>query len=223
MKKLLLLILVLVPVIASAQNLQMHYDFGKDRKYITSTLEMFKPDEYGSTFFFVDFDYNTPGNKSISLSYFEIARYCSLPFIDPKLSATVQYNDGNVNGFSLGQVWLGGFSYPLDLGFVTLNTDLLYRAHHGMDPNAQMTISWFKPFLDGKLVFTGFMDIWSKDKLDNLGENDGKDIVLLTEPQLWYNVWNHLSLGGEIEISNNFIPNSNKVEVMPTLGFKWNF
>ena len=32
-----------------AQNLQVHYDFGKDRKQITTTLEMFKPDKYGST------------------------------------------------------------------------------------------------------------------------------------------------------------------------------
>lgn len=40
---------------ALAQNIQLHYDLG--RKGITSTVEMFKPDKGGSTFFFVDLDY----------------------------------------------------------------------------------------------------------------------------------------------------------------------
>jgi hypothetical protein len=223
MKKYLLILFLLSPLAAFAQNLQLHYDFGDDRKYYTTTLEMFKPDEYGSTFFFVDMDYNASGNKSVSLSYWEIARYVSLKFIDPKLSATVQYNDGHVNGFPLGQVWLGGFSYPIDLGFATVNCDLLYRAHHGMDPNGQVTLTWYKGFLDNKLSFTGFLDLWTADKINEKGDVDGRNFVLLTEPQLWYNVWGHLCLGGEVEISNNFLPGKNKVQVNPTLGFKWNF
>ena len=223
MKKLLLALLFAMPMLCSAQNLQFHYDFGKDRKYITTTLEMFKPDEYGSTFFFVDMDYNQPGNKSVSLAYWEIARYFKLPVLDNKLSATIQYNDGNVGGFPLGQIWLGGFSYPVDLGFATINTDLLFRKQYDMDANAQVTFSWYKGFFDNKLQFNGFMDIWTSDKVDAKGESDGKKFVLLTEPQIWYNVWNHLLVGGEVEISNNFLPNKNSVVVNPTLGFKWNF
>ena len=39
-------ILIILFVVASvkAQNLQVHYDFGKTRKLVTSTVEMFKPD-----------------------------------------------------------------------------------------------------------------------------------------------------------------------------------
>ena len=40
---------------AQAQNLQLFYDAG--RGCATSTVEMFRPDAGGSTFFFVDFDY----------------------------------------------------------------------------------------------------------------------------------------------------------------------
>ena len=52
--------------------------------------------------------------------------------------------------------------------------------------------------------------------------------MVLTEPQLWYNVNKHLSLGGEVEISSNFIYNvdptsSRTFFVNPTLGVKWNF
>ncbi len=49
MKKLLLIVaLGLVMTFAKAQNIQLHYDFGKDRNYPTSTIEMFKPDKWGN-------------------------------------------------------------------------------------------------------------------------------------------------------------------------------
>lgn len=223
MKKFFLALLLMIPICAKAQNLQVLYDFGEDRKYYTTTLEMFKPDKFGATFFFVDMDYNSGSNKAVSLSYWEIARYINLPFIDEKLSATVQYNDGHVGGFPLGQTWLGGFSYPIDLGFVTLNTDILYRSQYGMDPNAQLTIVWYKGFLDNKLQFSGFLDLWTADKYDAKGETDGRNFVLLTEPQLWYNVWENLNIGGEVEISNKFLPGKNDVVINPALGIKWNF
>jgi hypothetical protein len=214
-----------------AQNIQLHYDFGEDRKYFTSTIEMFKPDEYGSTFFFVDFDFAMPGNNSISLAYFEIARYVN---VYDKLAVTVQYNDGFVTSeaspvnysFTLNQTWLAGVSYPIDLSVVTLNTDLLFRKTYNSDsPDGQLTLTWFVPFFEGKLNFTGFMDIWSQDKAVRAQPNvdDKKEIVFLTEPQLWFNITNHVAVGTEFEISNNFLPFQDEIKVMPTLAAKWNF
>jgi hypothetical protein len=84
-------------------------------------------------------------------------------------------------------------------------------------PDAQLTVTWFKGFLDNKLSFTGFLDIWTQDE----AMEDGKEMVLLTEPQLWYSLGKHLSVGGEVELSKNFV--SDDFEIMPTLGFKWNF
>lgn len=206
-----------------SQNLQLHYDFGKDRKYLTSTVEMLKFDNYGSTFFFVDVDYNAQGNKSASLSYFEIARYISLPFICDKLSATVQYNDGLAVATPFGHVWLAGLSYPINLGFMDLYTDVLFRKQYGNDPAFQLTFVWNKKVLNDKLQFTGFFDLWSADKHNELGAKDGTQLVFLTEPQIWYNVWDRLSIGGEVEISNNFIFGKSGVQVCPTLGVKWSF
>jgi hypothetical protein len=232
MKKILFLILVISAVKIYSQNFQFHYDLGEDRNYITSTMEMFKPDEYGATFFFIDFDYNLPGNKSMSLAYFEIARYIE---VYKKLSVTVQYNDGFIVGtvpnfsgnaaFTLNQTWLGGISYPVNLGFVTLNTDILYRRTYGSEgTDGQLTIVWYVPFMD-KFSFTGFLDFWSQDiRLRNfMSTSEEKEMVFLTEPQIWYNVWNHLSVGTEIEISNNFLPGQKEVKVNPTLALKWNF
>ena len=53
---------------SKAQNLQVLYDTDSD--YVTTTLEMFRPDAFGSTFYFVDMDY-TP--RAIG-AYVEIAR-----------------------------------------------------------------------------------------------------------------------------------------------------
>src|SRR5665647_2552933 len=78
---------------AFSQNIQLHYDMGKTRKMLTSTVEMFRPDKTGNTFFFIDMDYG--GNdvtKGPSLAYFEIARSFKLgksPF-----SFHVEYNGG---------------------------------------------------------------------------------------------------------------------------------
>ncbi len=222
MKRSFLALFLLLPMMLGAQNIQLHYDFGEGREYFTSTIEMFKPDEYGATFFFFDLDYNHPvGEKSASLAYFEIARYLKMPFQPvEKLSATVQYNDGTVGGWPLGPVWLGGVSYPIDLGFITLNTDILVRKMRDSDaPDAQLTVVWFKPFLNNKLHFTGFFDLWTQDD----AIEDEKNMVILTEPQLWYNFGKHLAVGGEVEFSKNFVPGSDDFEIKPTLGLKWNF
>lgn len=219
MKKLFLLFVLIFASNAFAQNIQLHYDLGEDREYFTSTIEMFKPDEYGATFFFVDFDYNASGNKSINLAYFEIARYISIPGAGG-LSGTVQYNDGTAPWGPLGHIVMAGASYPIDLGFVTLNTDLLFRKDYLSEgSDVQLTTVWFVPFFDGKLTFTGFLDVWTGE----YWYTDGKEVVLLTEPQLWYNIDSHLSIGGEVEISSNFIPLTDGIEVNPTLGVKWNF
>lgn len=212
----LLMIFLICPILS--QNIQIHYDLGKDRKYFTSTFEMLKADDYGSTFFFADFDFNNGGNKSMSLAYFEIARYINLPWVE-NLSVTLQYNDGNAAGYPLGHVWLAGLSYPIDLGITTLNTDLLYRKDYlSTGSDFQITIVWFNEFWDGKIIFTGFADLWSA----KLAGKDKKDLVIMTEPQLWVKVTQNLFLGSEVEITHNFLP-TNKIEIMPTLAAKWEF
>ena len=82
--------LVFLISIVSAQNLQIHYVFSQDRSYFTSTLEMYRPDERGATFWFVDFDYNEPNSTGASLGYWEIARYFMTTF-NKNFSLTLQF------------------------------------------------------------------------------------------------------------------------------------
>nr|NQU94528.1 DUF5020 family protein [Bacteroidota bacterium] len=223
MRYLLWINLLLLPFITFSQNLQLHYDFGKayngdtkiDRKYFTSTLEFFKIDSLGSTFLFVDVDYDK-GNGGASLAYFEIARKFTLH--KSGLSAQIEFNDGTP-GYII-QAWLAGLSYPIKIGNFTLHTSLLYRANQGANsPDGQLTFAWYQPFLKNKFLFTGFFDLWSQDK----SSGSGKDVVLLAEPQIWYILCDHFSFGGECEISRNFFTFDDDVEIMPTIGIKWNF
>lgn len=201
-----------------AQNLQLHYEASEDREYFVSTLEMFKPDQYGSTFWFVDMEYAAPGVKGVSLSYWEIARAFTLPV--KNLSATIQYNDGVASFGSLGQIWLVGVNYYLDLGFVALPVDVLYRSAQGADsPDFQVTATWFIPLMDGNIEFSGFLDFWSQDEFGS----DEKQFVLLSEPQIWYNANEHLSVGTEIEISDNFVFGADGIQALPTIGLRWTF
>lgn len=205
-----------------AQNFQLHYDFGKERHFLTSTLEMFKTDEYGATFWFVDIDYADP-NHSASMAYWEIARYLKLPLIPDnhflsQVSATIQYNDGLNNSTSFGNVWLGGISLPLNLKIITIDTDILYRKRAAEKGNFQLTLVWLKSLLHERLTFAGFVDLWGEQA------NGSSQLVLLSEPQLWLNLGQHLAVGGEVEISRNFIIGAGKrLQLYPTLGFKWNF
>jgi len=236
MKKSLLIIIVLISFRIEAQNLQLHYDFGEDRKFFTATLEMFRPDTFGFTFWFIDLDFNFPGNpRSMSAAYWEISRDFYIPGLKKihpfeQLGFHLEYNDGfttfqdtshYIGAASYNSVFLSGFSFPVNVGNVSVTAQLLCRIPRGMDmPDFQFTLVWFQYMLKQKILLTGFMDLWSQDKI---AEPDHKELVFQTEPQFWYLITPRIALGGEIEISHNFPVGPNGLEFMPTLGFRWEF
>ena len=95
-----------------------------------------------------------------------------------------------------------------------------YEYTHGFH-SFQLTGVWGLNFANGKGTFSGFIDFWRGEKVNGHGQ-----LVMLTEPQLWYNVTPHLSVGSEIEMSSNFIYNTfndKSFFINPTLAVKWNF
>ncbi len=219
----------------SGQNLQLHYDFGEDRKFLTSTLEMFRADSLGSTFWFVDFDFNSPDRpRGISLAYWEVSRDFYIPGIKKirgleELGFHIEYNDGvqiekpdsgDITGFNLISTWLAGVSYPVKIGNVVIGTMLLCRyPRGGTSADFQFTAVWFQPVLKDRIVLTGFLDVWSQDKIFE----DGKEVVFQTEPQFWYSLNKHIFVGGEIEISKNFPFGPEDWKFQPTIAAKWEF
>lgn len=228
MKKLVLAFVIsLFGLGAFSQNVQLHYDMGKDRGYLTSTVEMFRPDKTGNTFFFIDFDYGVGDVEGVSLSYFEIARCFKLgqsPF-----SWHGEYNGGfgqfkasPFNGaYTINNAWLTGLDYSWNAADFSRGFSLkaLYKnISNTMDdkPNSfQLTAVWYLNFAKGKMSFTGFADFWKEKTASGT-------YVFLSEPQLWYNFNKNFAAGSEIELSNNF-GGMDGFKVMPTLGAKYTF
>lgn len=225
-----------MPLFMRAQNLQLHYDFGEDRRFWTATLEMFRPDTLGFTFWFTDFDFNFPGShRSMSAAYWEVSRDFYIPGLrkDPvfdQLTFHLEYNDGftayrdsgdYMGAASYNSVFLTGFSHPLKIGKLVFTTQWLCRMPRGMDvPDFQLTFVWFQPVFKGRVLLTGFADLWSQDQLAN---PDKKELVFQTEPQLWYLLTPKIALGSEVEISKNFPVGPNEWEIQPTLAMRWEF
>lgn len=223
MKKITTLLLLSFCMIASAQvNIQAHYDFGKDRKYLTTTVEMFKTDDWGNTYFFIDYDYDHDKNNP-SMSYFEIAR--CLKFWDAPLSLHVEYNGGLGNNYVIRNAYLTGIDYAIaspDFS-KTFNLKLLYKYINECDNldaqnSFQITGVWTTNFFNKKFTFSGFADFWWEDKTFS---DKKTSTIFITEPQLWYNFTEHFSVGSEIEIANNFAKKG--TTVCPTAAVKWNF
>lgn len=211
-----------------AQNIQTHYDFGKDRGYVTTTVEMFKPDKIGNTFFFIDFDYGIPGHDFMGNAYFEIARVMAIkksPF-----GIHGEYNGGfgkipNVDGyFSVNNAWLGGVDYSWNAEDFSKGFSIkgLFKQIQDKQSSFQITGVWFVNFAKGKMSFTGFADFWKEDSDFNFDGTTDATFTFLSEPQLWYNINGHFALGSEVELSNNFA-GMEGFNVMPTLGVKWTF
>lgn len=234
MKKTVAILIVLFSVASlKAQNLQVHYDFGKTRKLVTSTVEMFKPDKWGSTFFFIDMNYDADNGKTVSLAYWEIARGIKLG--KSHFAAHVEFN-GGLGQFNLGSsygaypindAWLTGLDYNINNADFTkgITFQVLYKyIRDKQDASFQLTTVWYMHMFNRKLTFDGFADFWREDNSFPQGDETVKKTkyVFLTEPQIWYNVTENLSLGSEIELSSNFGGNEGFM-VNPTLAAKWNF
>lgn len=215
---------------SQAQSISLLYD--AERECLTSTVEMFKPDSFGSTFFFVDMNYS----PKVTEAYWEIAREFNF-WQDSKLSwlsVHVEYNGGLNNVVSsFNNSWLAGLTYSgHSKDFTkTWSLSLMYKAIPGtigldlkeQNHNFQVTAVWGIQFLQGWCSFSGFVDFWREARVWQ-----GTEYIFISEPQLWVNLNKikgmeevNLSLGGEIEFSNNFVEKGFKA--IPAFGAKWTF
>lgn len=232
-KTLAITLLALLSINMSAQNVQLHYDFGKSiyskdfdaRPRLTSTVEMFKPDKWGSTFFFVDMDYTSEG---VVGAYWEIAR--ELSFWQSPLSIHVEYNGGNARAAYFNNAFLGGLTYSYNNAAFSKGFTFtpMYKYIHGNDSphNFQLTATWYLNFgKNGLYTFSGFADFWREKTIPSVG-----DYIFLSEPQIWLNLSKikgvddkfNLSIGSEVKLMNNFAYRDGFYTI-PTLAIKWSF
>ena len=227
--------------LAKAQtNIQVFYDFGSDRKHVTTTIEGFYNDNWGNTFFFVDHDFNhkaNEGTQAITGTYMEIAR-CLNFWQNSKLaplSLQLEYNGGVYKNYYINHAFLTGVDLFLHSGDFknTINFKVLYKyiAQATQKVPMQFTFVWGMQDLFGLkgLRFSGFADFWWEDHVlfsdhsGSLASAQLSHVVFISEPQIWYNFGTeHFNLGGEVELSYDF-GSSKGFWVRPCLGAKWVF
>lgn len=230
-----------------AQNIQLHYDLGhslyKDltsRGDITTTIEMFKADRWGSTYFFSDIDYESDG---VMGAYWEISREFNITK-NKQFAVHAEYNGGLTSGKFSDSYYASRFQHAVLFGGAwnwhnsdfsrTFSVQAMYKynfknGHTGAHPfnSFQLTEVWGLQLLKGRMTFSGFCDLWYDPNVDG-------NLVVMSEPQLWFNFntlkgWDdiNLSLGSEVEISNNFIWDDNgqhnRFFAIPTVAAKWTF
>lgn len=236
-------ILAALSLMANGQNVQFHYDLGhtlskelSGRPNVTTTVEMFKPDRWGSTYMFTDIDYYQDGAAG---AYWEISREFNVSK-NKQWAAHVEYNGGATSiehtsiasrfqhAFLAGGAW----NWASKDFSKTFSAQLMYKYYFkGMGRGAfngfQTTLVWGDTFAHGLCTFSGFIDVWY-DK-----DVSGK-LITLSEPQFWINLNKlrkmdgvNLSVGTEVELSNNFVfddkGRNNKFYAIPTLAAKWTF
>ncbi len=239
MKKILLstlLWMATIPMFAQL-NVQLHYDFadalyGKElsnRPHWTATIENFKADKWGSTYFFVDLDF---GGNTMKSAYAEISREFKLgtsPF-----AAHVEYNGGLSGGGSYNDAYLAGAAWNwANQDFSkTFSFQVLYkylaRQVVGSKHSWQLTTVWGIHFAKGLCTFSGYADVWHDNSVKG-------NLVLSSEPQFWFNL-NALesvpddfllSLGTEVELTKSLVwPTdglNDRFYAIPTLAAKWTF
>ncbi|MBQ9204541.1 MAG: DUF5020 family protein [Prevotella sp.] len=236
MKKILCSVMMLAACMTvGAQDIQVHYDLGRNiytgeesnRQKVTVTLEQFKADNWGSWYYFVDVDMSRHFTES---AYTEISREFNLGKQSP-FAAHVEYDGGLSRNGSFQQSGLIGAAYnghSEDFS-KTYSVQLMYKQYfksydttHAY-ASAQLTGVWSVMFADKKCTFSGFIDFWRGEKANGHG-----CLVVLSEPQFWYNFNEHFSIGTEWEFSNNFVYNSDPASTKtffwnPTIAAKWNF
>ena len=231
-----LLFIACLPMFAQL-NVQMHYDFGKtiygdelsNRPLFTATVENFKADKWGTTFFFIDLDFGDNTMKSV---YGEIAREFKLgktPF-----AAHVEYN-GGLSGFgSYNDAYLAGAAWNwANKDFSkTFSLQLLYK-HLANQPSSnkhswQITTVWGIHFAKGLCSFSGFADLWHDNSVTG-------NLIFCSEPEFWFHLNAlesvdddfKLSVGAELELTKNMVWPAEGLNdnfyAIPAVGVKWTF
>ncbi len=236
-------LLSLLTLGVQGQNIQLHYDLGHSlyselsgRPNVTTTLEMYKGDRWGSTYLFTDIDYYTDGAAGV---YWEFMREFNVSS-DKRWALHLEYDGGaktiehTGSGNRFQHAALGGVAWNWASSDYTktFSVRAMYKRYFtGQSRSAfhswQVASVWGLPLADGLCTFSGFAYVWYDKEV-------GGHLITLSEPQFWLNLNKlrgmeevNLSVGTEVELSNNFVYDNegknNKFYAIPTIVAKWTF
>ena len=225
---------------AKAQvNLQVMHDF--DAPF--TTVEMYKGDKWGDTYFFIDHYYrreDVGGRTQFGVdSYYEFERglnfWHDTRLRDFSLHLEFDFRNFGYVGHANGMACVGGRWALHNADFSRTATVALMYDHYIGDGSADIplkfTATWTVMNLLGLhgLTFDGFLDVWGNDTeyLDaSTGDIDHAHFSVHAQPQLWMGLSAigipNLHLGGEVVLGYNH-RGTRGFLCIPCLGIKWAF
>ena len=193
------------------------YNFSEDNNGVAAILSSYADDAFGSTYARADFAFR-PSPFSLRRTYLEIAR--SLVFWKgtkfENLGLHAEFN-GFMNMDNCN--WLFGVDYTLPTKDL-VKVSLLYKTFNGNTAATvpvQLSVLWDMRdlFNVSGLEFRGLFKAWGEDTRYWYGDADPKEagiayFIIKATPQIWYSAgqffgWDGLSLGGEVELSYNYL------------------
>lgn len=244
-RQILLVLLLGVGSIVSAQNVQVHYDFGRyvypevqsGRPIMTATVEQKGPDKYGDTFYFVDMNFQSAGAVQANWKFLRNIRFWKAP-----VSWHIRYDGGlrfikandpnpsNSPAVILKDAFFTGATYHYFSADRKLMLNVIgaykYIKGHVQPHNWEGTLVWNYTPGQGLFNATGFATLW-REKDIRLGWDT--EYKFMSQPQFWFNLNKlrgvssdfKLSIGSEVRISKNV--DAPQWLVVPTLALRWSF
>jgi len=239
MKSLLLLLMTIWGVIASAQTLQLHYDLRhtldpshNPTNFPTIYFEYFKSkDTLGSFLLKMESDLNG-ANHNTGKFYMQVSQ--SVKFWKPKIYMQLQYSGGmgiaepGSYGYYITNAFSAGAVYPFQWKGAWFSTSLSYTYNAFKKPSHDFlyTLYWGRGFWNYKFEFSGDINLYTQNK--NLGDAytsnlRGKRLSFFGEPQVWFKIHNGFVLGSKVNMYYHVLTNQDLLQVYPTIAARFKF
>lgn len=224
------LIMLLLPTVLGAQNLQVHYN-----RYPILYFEYWKARDSGNAFIKyggfllkTEADLNGSG-QNMGKFFCQVTQ--SIRGWKPKIFLQLGYSGGAgitepkqysyyiTNTFQAGAeipfVWQGAiFSSVLDYKYVAYSrpsSDPIY------------TLYWWKGLFHYKLELAGDFSTWTENRNHGdaaTGGESGKRFFFFAEPQIWVNLTKSLAVGSKVNLYFHVNTTSDVFQVYPTIAIK---
>jgi hypothetical protein len=228
-----------------SQKLQLHYDLRhtvdpkKTQKNFPSVyFEYFKSQDSGTSFikpgsFLFKSQADLSGTKSnIGQFYMQVSQ--SFRCWRPKIFIQLQYSGGlgiaepSSYGFYISNAFSIGLGHPFQWKNAWFNLYACYTYNNFKKPShdALASFYWWKGLLNYKMQFAGDLNVWTvnRDHGDTFTAGlRGKDFLFYGEPQLWYKIAKHFSVGSKVNLYYHVLNNGNLLQVYPTVAAMYQF
>lgn len=236
MKRPLILLVIIGLRFASAQELQLHYDFrhsfdprANPKNYVLLVFKYFKDiDTVNTGSFLFEVQSALSGKKGYFGQAF-IQASQSLKFWKPKLYMHFNFSGGlgiadPDFGYHISNSYALGVSVPLVFKKSWYSFSLMYRYSDLSKPShdIQSNIYIGGGLMNYKLMYGCTLVTWATDRNDGLPGNvqkKGKRIAFFADPQIWYGIGQGFSVGSRVGLSYH-VSNSPGIQAFPTVGIK---